>query len=77
MDPILEEMRRAKDVRDGSIQKWTDYLVVLVAAKDDTIATLRTEIATLQAQLAVYRERRGPGRPSAADVARRDEVLNG
>lgn len=48
MDPILEEMQRAKDIRDGSLGRWTSYLCALVAAKDDEIATLKAELDGLK-----------------------------
>lgn len=44
MDPILEEMQRAKDVQYGRFRSWVSYLCALVAAKDDEIATLKAQL---------------------------------
>ena len=70
MDPILEEMRRARDYDQRALRRWTDYLCTLVAAKDDKIASLEAQIAALAA-------RRGPGRPTNEDRQAREAVLNG
>lgn len=63
MDPILEEMKRAKsltDVKESRFRDWVQYLCALVAAKDDEIARLKAEIDDDNSETA---GRRGPGRP--------------
>jgi hypothetical protein len=81
MDPILEEMQRAKDVRPERFRDWTRYLCTLVAAKDDEIATLKAQIDHILNDVSVLTGqyeptveqpvKRGPGRP------RKTEVVNG
>ena len=44
MDPILEEMARAREVRDGSLRRWVEHLSALLAAKDAEIADLREQL---------------------------------
>ena len=43
-DPMLDEMKRAKDVRDGIVQKWAAYFDALLDAKDAEIASLRAQL---------------------------------
>ncbi|MCC7464504.1 MAG: hypothetical protein IT480_18825 [Gammaproteobacteria bacterium] len=74
MDPILEEMQRAKDVQYGRFRSWTTYLCALVAAKDDEIATLKAQLTDALGGPAVTADeyvKRGPGRP------RKTEAVNG
>jgi hypothetical protein len=50
MDPVLEEMRRCKgpqDIKDSRFRDWVQYLCALVAAKDDEIARLKAQVASL------------------------------
>ena len=70
MDPILEEMRRARDVDQRSLRRWTEYLCALVVTKDD-------RIAALEAQIALIASRRGPGRPTNEDIKAREAAING
>ena len=77
MDPILEEMQRAKspsDIKESRYRDWVTYLCALVARKDDEIATLKAVNQALMQQLAdktvessvVSADmviKRGPGRP--------------
>lgn len=63
MDPIVEEMQRVKDPRDiryARFRDWVDYLVALVAKKDDEIQTLKDQISAYEGQ---PEQKRGPGRP--------------
>lgn len=72
MNPILEEMQRVKsphDIKESRYRDWVTYLCALVAQKDD-------EIARLKAQIGVLAQRRGPGRPTNAELQAR-EVVNG
>lgn len=65
MDPILEEMQRAKspaDVKESRYRDWVTYLCALVARKDDEIATLKEQIEAYAAGMNMAM-RRGPGRP--------------
>lgn len=76
MDPILEEMQRAKDVQMGRFRSWVQYLCALVATKDDEIATLKARLAEadeVPADAADVLVRRGPGRPRKVPA----EVVNG
>ncbi len=59
MDPILEEMKRSREMRPDRFRTCVDYLCALVAAKDDEIAGLKA-IIEANAEVIV---KRGPGRP--------------
>lgn len=78
MDPILEEMQRAKspsDIKESRYRDWVTYLCALVARKDDEIATLKAQLAPnrdheltegakhLAVSDAMNAIKRGPGRP--------------
>lgn len=76
MDPILEEMQRAKspsDIKESRYRDWVTYLCALVARKDDEIATLKAQLAPNDALTegakhlaisdAMNAIKRGPGRP--------------
>ena len=82
MDPLLDEMNRAREVQPHSLRKWVAGLSVLIAAKDDQIETLKQIVAELRAQVAgnqavmaaateVIQDataKRGPGRPRKEDA---------
>jgi hypothetical protein len=63
MDPILEEMKRSREMRPDRFRTCVDYLCVLVAAKDDKIAALEARIEELDGQPEQIAVKRGPGRP--------------
>jgi hypothetical protein len=74
MDPILEEMKRSREMRPDRFRTCVDYLCALVAAKDDKIAALESRIEEMQNNVSLltgeYTEplqpitvKRGPGRP--------------
>ena len=78
MDPILEEMRRAKspsDIKESRYRDWVTYLCALVSRKDDEIATLKSQLSAfdrMRELRAVTIDagdtepmpiKRGPGRP--------------
>ena len=66
MDPILEEMKRSREMRPDRFRTCVDYLCALVAAKDDEIAALKATITgefTDAQALDAVTVKRGPGRP--------------
>lgn len=45
MDPVIEEMRRARDqVRPGFVRVWADRVQVLLDEKDAEIAKLTAQL---------------------------------
>ena len=79
MDPLLDEMNRAREVQPHSLRKWVAGLTLLIAAKDDKIAQLEARIAELSDPLtkgakelavsdALSAAKRGPGRPRKEDA---------
>lgn len=77
MDPILEEMQRAKspaDIKESRYRDWVTYLCALVARKDDEIAALKAQIeragmAEMTAgDILNAATKRGPGRPRKEDA---------
>lgn len=71
MDPILEEMQRAKspsDIKESRFRDWTTYLCALVAKKDDEIATLKEQLEALAGLPEPMTIKRGPGRPRKDDA---------
>ena len=80
MDPILEEMQRAKspaDIKESRYRDWVTYLCALVARKDDEIATLKSQLTAItpeeiergsQGAVDVTAVKRGPGRPRKEDA---------
>jgi hypothetical protein len=72
MDPILEEMKRSREMRPDRFRTCVDYLCALVAAKDDQIAALTHRLDELTSPEALSARldeidaraaKRGPGRP--------------
>ena len=68
MDPLLDEMNRAREVQPHSLRKWVAGLTLLIAAKDDKIAQLEARIAELDGQPEQFAAKRGPGRPRKEDA---------
>ena len=68
MDPILEEMKRSREMRPDRFRTCVDYLCALVAAKDDEIAALKEQIEAYAAGMNMA-IRRGPGRPRKDEAA--------
>ena len=68
MDPLLDEMNRAREVQPHSLRKWVAGLTALIAAKDDKIAQLEARIAELDGQPEQVAAKRGPGRPRKEDA---------
>lgn len=56
MDPIFEEMARAREVQPRALRRWVDYLRDVVQPQLD-------ELAALKAAQAAEPIKRGPGRP--------------
>lgn len=71
MDPILEEMQRAKspaDIKESRYRDWVTYLCALVAKKDDDIAALTARLNDMEGAQDVIAAKRGPGRPRKEDA---------
>lgn len=83
MDPILEEMQRAKspsDIKESRYRDWVTYLCALVARKDDEIATLKAQIEragmveVTAGDILNAAVKRGPGRPRKAQAIHNPDV---
>lgn len=42
MDPIIEEMARARDVQPHSLRRWVEYLRTVVQPQLDELAALKS-----------------------------------
>lgn len=77
MDPILEEMQRAKspsDIKESRYRDWVTYLCALVARKDDEIATLKEQLDAYAGMPEKMTIKRGPGRPRKAQAIHNPDV---
>jgi len=66
MDPIFEEMARARDVQPRALRRWVDYLRDVVQPQLDELAAIKAAGADAFADgeaRDVAPPKRGPGRP--------------